>query len=148
MSTYTTIQGEITYPDKSHLRDIVADLTAAGWMKDEKFIDECDNITDETTKSDINGLTLRIPYTLYRNLSYRLDEIVKGTTGKIVWTCSDGCFEGGVYTDGVEKHFDLEEWAKEKEDSIAPDINEDFENWSIWAQDVEQSFHEEMMEWQ
>jgi len=151
MSTYTTIQGEITYPDKVRLHDVVADLTNSGWMQDEKFIDECGNIVDESTESDIDGLTLRIPYSLYRNLSYHLDEIIKGTTGKLVWTCSDGCFEGGVYTDGKETHYELELWASgnmPEEDSIAPDINEDFDNWSIWVQDVEQSFHEEYMEWQ
>ena len=147
MSFYATIQGEITFPTQERLDQAVNELTEDGWMKDGKFIDECGNIFDEQEQPDVQGLTLRIPFGLYRNLSRRIDDLTQGTTGKVVYTSTDGCFEGGVWLDGVFTCYDLKLWAREnmeEENSLPPDINDDFSAYCEWMSEVEMAFHEQM----
>lgn len=144
MSFYATIEGEVTFQDKTRLDEVVQSLTEDKWMKDGKFIDECETVVDESTESDIDGLTLRIPLCHYRNLSRRLDWMVQGCKdAHIVWTSTDGCFDGGVYEGDRETCFDLAKWAKETlepEDQNPPDMEKDFDAYCEWQQMVEQEF--------
>ncbi len=151
MSFYATVQGEIIYSDADRLQGAVISLNDSKYMKGNNFIDECGNVVNENG-SDVDGLTLRIPPCVYHNLSYIVEDLTEDAKGRVVWTSTDGCFAGGVFVDGKETYYDdLEEWAVDnmpEEDAEAPDIYDDTENWLIWAADVEQAFHEEMMEWQ
>lgn len=146
MSFYATIQGNITYPTKERLQEVIASLTEQGWMKDGRFVDECGEVVGGLVAEDHDGdRSLSIPLGHYRNLARRLDDMTKDTKSRVVWSSTDGCFDGGVITDGVEKTYDLTEWAKEnmedEEDQTPPDMEEDWENYVEWTNAVEQEFH-------
>jgi hypothetical protein len=146
MSFYAAVQGQITYPNQERLDQVVTMLTEKEWMDNGKFTDECGGIIREETPSDVDGLTLNIPWACYLNLSRVLDEITKDTTGTLVWTSTDGCFDGGVYKDGVEKCYNLRAWASENmspDDAQEPDFDNDFDNWIEWQALIVSEFHEE-----
>lgn len=93
-------------------------------------------------------LSLVFPYGLYRNIGIEVDNMYKGNKGHIVWTTTDGMFQGGVISDGVETVYDLTEWAKTEAADTGDDelINpgaEDFDAFAEWMQYVEQAFFEQ-----
>ena len=149
MSFYATISGEITYPNQEELDKAVKCLTDNGWMKDGKFVDECEN--DIVDNSSVYGLTLTIPYAHYRNLSRAIGDsaveglpsITKGTKCLVVWSSTDGCFDGGVIEDDKETCYDLDKWGTENVGETQGDWDEHFQERCDWQNDVEVAFHEE-----
>lgn len=144
MSFYATIQGTVTYKDNESLMAVVDDLKKNGWLNDNgKFVDENGFVCLETDTPAFAEKTLHIPCCHYRNLAGQLDQITKDTTGTIVWSSTDGCFSGGVIEDGVEKTYDLKEWAIKNgdEEEDIPNQEEEFDAYLNWMDLVEQDFH-------
>jgi hypothetical protein len=142
MSTYCTIEGSIKYKTKESFDTAISTLKNGSWMNDKGyFIAETGEEISKVPDVDFNNLSLTIPCFHYRNLGYVLKSLVKNTQGNIIWTCSDGCFNGGVITNGKEKGYDLRKWAKRHMSGYEeePDM-EDVENHSIWEQEIENAF--------
>lgn len=146
MSTYFTMQGEITYEQQE---DFDAALKVAEEWTDGKgrFTTEDDEvITEQQENIYPTERRIVIPWGLYRNFGRFLDELFKGGKGWAVWTSTDGMFEGGVYEDGKETTYDLEEWAKEHffdEGESMPDAQEDFDEYVEVQSEIESEFHNE-----
>ena len=149
MSTYCTIGGEISYQNKKDFDAALSVLRVGGWLKENNFIDDSPTfINERSVDIDHNLRVINIPCSHYRNLGYTLENLVKDGKGVVVWTCTDGCFEGGVITDGHEEAFDLRLWAKENmegDDAVPPDFDNEFEAYCEWQQLVEQEFFEEFL---
>jgi len=152
MSFYATIQGQIKYRSQSDLDRVVGSLTEKGWMKDNKFVDEMGYIVNEESSSDVDGLTLNIPLSTYRNLSRQLQGMVAGCeSAEVRWSSTDGCFQGGVFEGEKETIYELAQWAK---DNLEPENQnppaqgngeeEDFEDYCQWMADVELEFHSDI----
>ena len=157
MSTYLTMEGFLTFPNQEALNNAVAMLQQGGWLrKDGVFQDECRDameFSDPLTEAiDQESLELNFPYGLYRNIGPTLDQIYPGTTGKVVWTCTDGCCCAGVIENGKETvTHDLEKWGKENvavPDEIAAALatggragdDEYHQHWAEWMTEVERVF--------
>lgn len=141
MSVYSTIQGNITYPNKEALDKVVNMLVEGKWMEDGCFLNE---LGVKETENCVNGLELEIPHNLYRNLGGQLNEIIKDSNDYyVVWTSTDGDFQGGILDSEARKEslYDLDVYAKRLSMS-KPDEN-DFQKVCEWMQDVERIFHEE-----
>jgi hypothetical protein len=137
MSTNATIQGLVTYKTKYRIREVVESLTENGWMKDSRFV-------EGHSDSDVNGLTLRIPYGCYRNLIRRLDFIVHDCQcARIVWTSTDGMFHGGVFDGERETTYELSQWAMDNIGKEPPNPDDDFQEYCEWMSEVENAFHGE-----
>jgi len=149
MSFCATIQGDITYPDQEHLDaalEMLGKDVEDGWIKGDKFVDEAGSIVCDNGEPDIDGLTLHIPLGCYRNMFRVLDAITEDTESTVVWTSTDGCFEGGVLTNDKKEYLDLEEWAKENDMKPPVEIDkssdDDWQEYSDWQTEVEDAFHE------
>jgi len=148
MSFYATIQGCIKYRDKDAFDKARKLLVDGMWLNSEgMFVDECGNVIDNGTMelhANPATLTITIPYFCHRNLSRTLDDLTAGTAGRVCWTSTDGCFEGGYYTDGEHKWFNLTEWAKTEGESEAeiPNQENDFEAYCEWMFEIETDFHD------
>lgn len=79
MSTYTTIEGSLTFESQQSMDKALSHLIKGGWLKDGQMVDEYQCPTGSSGVKDINGLTLTIPSYLYLNLSSRIDELVKAS---------------------------------------------------------------------
>lgn len=148
MSFYATVQGDITFPTKEALDKVVQQFTDGGWMKDGNFIDDSGDAVTEG-RSDIEGLTLYVPLATYNKLTWHFNDLTEGASVfRLVWSSTDGCFEGGVLQDGHEEvAYDLKEWAKKnmpEEDEDEPDADYQPDEFCEWMNDVECAFHEEM----
>ena len=151
MSTYCTIGGLIHYEKEEDFQAALA-ILKEGWLDDEGYmLTEDEHRIDEVEPSvDAVERDIFIPLFHYRNLGYVLNDLFKGGKGKVIWTCTDGCFEGGVIVDGKETHYDLEKWAAEgenmefEEDRTPPDVEKEFDDYCEWQGEVEQAFFEMM----
>lgn len=145
MSCYCTISGFIRYEKQEDFDAALAVIES--WYDMDYCTDECDERINDDTEPDINrsARIITIPLFLHRNLGYHLNEIWTGGKGRVVWTCTDGCFEAGYIIDGKETTFDLEKWAKEnmEEENATPPNVEDFDAFCEWQAEVEQAFFEE-----
>jgi hypothetical protein len=148
MSFYATLHGQIQYSSCDEFEQIINQLTKGGWLEEGYFVDECGNrYHSETPDIDASLLRITIPRGHYRNLA-RFDFFPPSAKGFLVGTSTDGCFEGWVIENGQETTFDLDQWAKENAEEVAPTIeecsseNEYWENRIIWQADVADAFHE------
>ena len=124
MSFYTTIQGSITYTNLEDLQDSLKKIKECGHLNEnfEWISDLGRKFKDKTVDESI--FTIRIPYFCYRNLLDSLGDILKQSSNHlVVWTSSDGIFEGGVYEDGNYINYCLKNWG-EKKGVILPDEGE------------------------
>jgi len=141
MSTYLTMEGEFTFPTKEKYDSAVALLQSGRWMDQQGYLlDETGVRKSDEADATPNLLTINFPYGYYRNIGSPIDAFKDGTTGLLVWTCTDGMFQGGVIRDGVEKSFDLEKWAKEHGHAAAPDAATDFDEYVEWQAEIEEEF--------
>ena len=148
MSFYATITGELSYKKQEDFDNALNVLEDEKWIKDGFFLDETDDfITDPEDDPNIDeeNRVIYVPLSNYRNM-VRLfipgSKILEGSKGKIVWASTDGCFEGGVIIDGIEKLYSLEQWAKSQNMEGPPSI-EDFDNYCEWTNEVEEAFFDE-----
>jgi hypothetical protein len=148
MSFYATIQGSVRYPNKEAFDAAHKLLTDGYWInEDGMFLDECDAVIEnDMTEPSVNPATLTItfPCFCYRNLARILDDLLKGTVGRVCWTSTDGCLEGGYFTDGVHTGHNLEEWIVEQGDSPddKPDPEKDLDEYCEWLGNIEDAYHE------
>jgi len=141
MSTYLTVEGEFTFPDKGKYEAAVALLQEGGWMNQAGYLlDEVGDRKSDEPDATPKLLTINFPYNLYRNVGSAIDAIMVGTTGLLVWTSTDGMFQGGVIRDGAEKTYDLEIWAKEHTSLPMPNVATDFDGYVEWQAEVEEEF--------
>ncbi len=144
MSTYFTVCGQLKYKSPEALNEAKKFLVGIQQMNEDGFfLDELNNPISD--KSDIDGLFLDIPQFHYRNLARYVDEMFKGATGKIVWTSTDGMFDGGVIVDGAEICYDLRKWALDNGEfeTDIPDFDKEFDEYCEWMAEVEQDFFEQ-----
>ena len=144
MSFYATMQGNVKHPTKASFEEIVAKLRKTGYLKGNKFVDECGYIILDNGEPDIlpESLTILYPLGYYRNLTYSLSMLMKDAKGLIVWTSTDGCFDGGILRDDEhEVTKDLTVWAEEKGFESPPCID-DFDEYVEWTNMIEQEFHD------
>lgn len=144
MSFYATIHGEIAYEKREDFEAAVKILDEGGWIKDGKFIDECGEVI---SGKDIHeeSRVINIPYFCHRNLSRVLNELFIGGKGEVIWTSTDGCFDGGVIRNGIEEYHDLRKWAADNNDTLnvesVPEDSEDFDALCDYMQIIEDEFH-------
>lgn len=170
MSTYVTMQGQVTYPSDEAFNQMVETLKSGGWVDhDGYFVDECGTQVMTGKNSDPNyssdddpieadpdinpvSRTITIPCCHYRNLGAVDFFQNKTAKGEIIGTCTDGCFIGWYSENGEEQNFDLEKWAAENledDDRFPPKESEcsgpdDYgQNLVAWQSLVEQEFHDE-----
>ena len=99
MSTYYTIEAELTYTDKTALEKAIKPLREGGWINESnEIVSEASSVVGQDI---INGNTLTIPYECYRNLG-RLTQSSSGffegiESGEIIIVCEDGCMQADVY---------------------------------------------------
>lgn len=152
MSTYITAEGTLQYKNREDFLAAKKILEDGGWLKNGFIVDECNDRLSFSDVPDVDekGLQINIPFGLHRNLGWVLvaDKVLKGNTGFISYTCTDGCCEAGEICGEKEEHFDLEKWAKENGygDPPAIDAEDDEENqrqcdeFAEWLSDVEFGF--------
>ena len=115
MSFYATITGSARFRTKEAIDVALTRLRKHGWMNERnEFVDErqCP-LEPAPAAATVEGLTLHVPWHLYRNLAGHLGEILAGSKHKVVWTSTDGTYSAGVLIDGTETEHDLREWAAE-----------------------------------
>jgi hypothetical protein len=99
MSTYYTIEAELTYTDKTALEKAIKPLREGGWINESNEIICEDN--EVICHNIINGSTLTIPHSFYRNLgrvTQRSSGFFDGVeSGEIIIICEDGCMQADVY---------------------------------------------------
>src|SRR5262249_6672391 len=146
VSFYATITGSAHYPTKEAIDVALTRLRKHGWMNDQNdFVDERNRpLVPDRAPATVEGLTLHVPWTLYRNLASYLDEILAGSKHKIAWTSTDGTYAAGVLIDGNETEFDLEEWAAEH---VGPP-DEGEEDGHYWAEVEFEFINWAMREWE
>ena len=110
------------------------------------LLEETGGRRSEEPDADLDSLTINFPYNLYRNVGSVIDSIMVGTTGLLIWTCTDGMFQGGVIRDGEETTFDLEKWGKEHTTTVMPDAATDFDKYVEWQAEIEEAFMAESNE--
>ncbi|MGA2441928.1 MAG: hypothetical protein ABSH08_13300 [Tepidisphaeraceae bacterium] len=153
MSTYYAIAAIITYKNKTAFDKAFKFMNndGEGWIVDGQwFRSECDSgalfpdADDPTAQIDPEHLTITIPQAYYRGLASNAETLFAGATGKMVWTSTDGMFEGGVITakDGVitEKSYDLEKWWKEQGNNEAQPDEDDPDAVAEYQDEVQQAF--------
>lgn len=114
MSYYANIKGEFKFKKQEDFDKFLKNKELKPWMEDFEI--------DSSTRE------VKINYDSYRNLGYKLGEFVgSGMEGMIVWTSTDGMFEGGVVTNEEESTHDLNEWASEHYDVPEPEDDEEDE---------------------
>ena len=146
MSFYAAISGSITYERREDFDAACRFLTENGWLEKNGLIDAAGEV-QEGTGVDRDKRSLNLGYcVVYRNLACDLAVLFQGGRGTVVWTSTDGCFDGGVVTDGKETLYDLERWAEEHLGMTMPDLDESEDEhnaaWLDAALDVEDAFHE------
>lgn len=145
MSTYCTICGQLEYEDEDAF-NLAAGVLQRGFWTDAEgwFVGEDGERIGNCPSVEPSTLTITIPCSLYRNLGGVLDQLLFGSKHDIVWTCSDGCFEGGHIVDGKEVHFDFSESVDflpiDEEDREAPDLELEPDEYWDWQQMIEQAF--------
>jgi hypothetical protein len=113
MSTYFTMQGRIQYEDQESFDRAAEWLVAQEYVsKDGCPLDECGNRLTEYPTVHPTTRVIEIVFSYYRNLGRYIETLFIGGKGEVVWTSTDGMFEGGVVVDGEETNYDLAEWAK------------------------------------
>lgn len=168
MSTYSTIQGQLRYPNEESFLRVVKDLQEGHYMDaDGYWLDEMEHrleygSADEERPSVLkdHNNALEIPIAHWRNLC-RYDFFLKkedGSTdvkGTVVGTSTDGMFQGWVIEDGHETDYDLDVYAAGHDDIEAAPVESEynepdgyegdqedyFQNLCIWQQEVENEFH-------
>jgi hypothetical protein len=143
MSIYSMIEGSIVYESQEALDKALGFLRDRHWMNfDDQFINELGDVINGpmSKESNVEGLTLTIPFFYYRNLSCHIKELFVGGRGKVVWTSTNGDFQGGVETENGCKLYNLFDWAKENaEEPTYSNVHQ----MDKWMADVEQQFFEE-----
>ena len=144
MSTYFAVQGVVSYKEKADFDNAIKFLEESGYLQNKHIVDECGDEITERDNVDTTHVesSIEIPRFHYRNLGRYLDKIMKNGTGKLIWTSTDGMFEGGVLIDGVETTYDLEEWNAENNGETRP-VESDFD-----GEDKEDDYFENLIEWQ
>jgi hypothetical protein len=142
MSFYATVEGNLSYEKREDFNRAIEAL--GGWINSSDiFIGEADEQVTSNSTIDKKHLTIYIPYFHYRNITRVFDQVIPGSKGWIVWTSTDGCFEAGVIRDSVETTYNLEDWAKDNIEESKPNQDDEWENWTEWANEVEMAFNEE-----
>jgi hypothetical protein len=141
MSTYTTMQGELTFPTLRDYQAAVKQLQDGRWMDAEGFfLDDVGHHAHDEAATAPDSLTINIPYSLYRNIDAAIGDISEGASGYIVSTCTDGCFDGAIYRDGKWTNCDLEDWAKKQPGRMAAPADQESDAYLEWLNDIEQDF--------
>jgi len=147
MSFYAAISGSITYERPEDFNTVCRFLTENGWLEKNGLIDAAGGVQEETGV-DRDKRSLNLGYcVVYRNLARYLAVLFQGGRGTVVWTSTDGCFDGGVVTDGEETLYALERWAEEHLGMTMPGFDESEDEdesnaaWLDAALDVEDAFH-------
>lgn len=151
MSTYVTVQGWITFPTKEAFWKAVMQLQPRLLDAQGHFLREDNSRVTDEPNIDVKSLTIDIPFCHYRNFDPTLLHC-PGIGCQIVTTCTDGCFQGTVDTNGVVKLYELQEWAAENidEDDGKPPVLEEYldeddywQNYADWQSLVESEFFQE-----
>lgn len=134
MSTYATIQGTLQFDKKEAYDKVVHTLMVGGWMDSAgKWRNEIGHQIGDDGLYPIE-LKINIPLGYYRNLLHVLDSILVQTSAASgQWASTDGMFKGGYF--GQAEEIDLRQWAAEQDFEEPPD-DDDFENMSIWMDEV------------
>lgn len=96
MSTYYTIEAELTYKTVKDLEEAVKPLRKGGWLKDDNsLVSEDGFLADQNEPVVIDGRKLRIPCALYRNMGrVTYGAFFNGLeSGFYNSFCEDGCVE-------------------------------------------------------
>jgi hypothetical protein len=143
MSLYYTIAGGIQYERQEDFDAAVRLLEDGLWLKDDHFISDTDEqVTEDAPNLDRENWMIQIPMFVYCKLGNVLNDLFRlGGKGRVVWTCTDGFFEGGVIVDGEETVYNLEQWSEENmPESDQPDT--EAEEYCQWQEEVESRFLE------
>ena len=142
MSFYATVQGQIKYHTQDAFNNAVKILADGGWVKGDAFLDECEEVIDSESLPNIipDEKVIVIPYFCHRNLARIINDLFIGGEGEVIWSSTDGCFEGGVIRDGEEEHFELRQWAKDNKLEVVEEDAE-FDVLCDWYADIETEFH-------
>lgn len=150
MSFYATIAGEVSYPNKDAFDSIVKQLQEKQFLsEDGYFLDELGEKISEDPDVLEEHLFIQVPIHHYRNLA-RFNFFSPDATGTIVWTSTDGCFQGEVIEDNKGTLYKLKEWAAtnlEPDDQFSPErddysSDDDYYNaLNQWQGMVEMEFH-------
>ena len=139
MSFYATMAGKLQYRTKEAYDNAVKVL--GPWIHHKNIMHEDGVVTKDRENLDPVKLTIEIPLCNYRNLFGVIHQAFRGATGKIVWTSTDGVFDGGVVIDGCNRIYcDLEVWNNAAGGDPAPDYEEDCDDYCAWQDKVEQAF--------
>lgn len=144
MSFYATIQGQIQYKTQEAFDAAVKLLADGGWIDaEENMVDECGTPIDNGPCAPIDRehKVITFPLFHYRNLSRLLNSLFIGGEGQVIWTSTDGCFDGGVIENGSETYYNLRDWAAKEGLELVPEDTEDFDALCDNQQDIEQEFH-------
>jgi hypothetical protein len=153
MSQYLTIQGEISFSKKVDFNKAVKILEAGGWLgADGSLVDEMGRTqgNEEDNGVDCGGMSVRFPYSSYRNIMMVLPDILalRSCKGYLKATTTDGDFRGFSYANGLSESVDLNDWASKNTNTGKPleeeysEEDDYYEALNDWQNEVECSFHD------
>tara|TARA_B100002052_G_C15562826_1_gene454256 strand:- start:53 stop:499 length:447 start_codon:yes stop_codon:yes gene_type:complete len=146
MGIFATIGGSIVFHDFDDVKCAFEKLKTSGEVTEDGMW-----ILDKAEGSDLKAyseslLTIDIPLFCYKNLYASLrDLIVKSPTHLIVWTSSDGIFEGGVFEDGSYVNYCLKNWGAKKGIYLPDEQDPDIGKRSEMMKKIEALFFEEFL---
>jgi hypothetical protein len=130
MSYYSNIQGEFYFETQEDFEKFKNNKSLKDWM--------------ESFEVDEKKREVKIPSDTYRNLGRYLDALeTSNMKGMVIWTSTDGGFEGGVIIDGESTNFELYDWASENYDRDCPDGDDEDDNYDEvdeWMTEVVDAF--------
>ena len=146
MEIFATIGGSIIFHKVDEVRSACEKLKSLGQISDDgKWILDKGEVT-KFDAFDESLLTIEIPRFCYNNLfSYLKDLLEKSPTHLIVWTTSDGIFEGGVYENGSYVNYCLKNWGEKKGIKLPDEQDPDIGKRAKLMKKIEDLFFEEFL---
>jgi len=145
MGIFATIGGSITFHKSEDVRDVCDSLKTLGEVNDDGlWILGKDTGGPRALNEEL--LTIEIPRFCYKNLYSSIKDLIKKSpTHLIVWTSSDGIFEGGVFEDGSYVNYCLKNWGEKKGILLPDDLDLDIGKRAQLMEKIEDLFFEEFL---
>ena len=146
MGIFATIGGSIVFHDFDDVKWVFEKLKALGEVTEDGMW-----VLDKEEGSGLKAfseslLTIEIPLFCYKNLHSSLRELIeKSPTHLIVWTSSDGIFEGGVFEDGNYVNYCLKNWGAKKGIKLPDEQDPDIGKRAKMMKKIEELFFQEFL---
>ena len=146
MGIFATIGGSIVFHDFDDIKCVFEKLKTLGEVTEDGMwaLDKEEGSGLKVFSESL--LTIEIPLFCYKNLHSSLRELIeKSPTHLIVWTSSDGIFEGGVFEDGNYVNYCLKNWGEKKGIKLPDEQDPDIGKRAKMMKKIEELFFQEFL---